>query len=462
MHISPASLYGPTYAEMRNPACLSPPFRRHAASLRERHPLHRDNLFNIHWHDGNEGISAVLIPKAITGLEARLVVLVGRSFPSGSMKVGPAYAMLMERELRQGIRPGQATIVAPSTGNFGIGAAWVSRVKGYAARVVMPSGMSRERYALIERYGATTDLTPGSEADVNLTLQRTRERYAHRPDCVVLGQFSDMANYRFHRFVTAQAFQDALQAFGLATADLFVAAPGSAGTLAAGEGLRATWPDLRIAAVEPEECATLTRGGQGSHAIEGIGDQMVTLIHNVDATDLVVQVPGRLTIRGTAIFSAPTTVLADLFGLELHVAARLQGRFGPSGICNLMGAIQASRYLQLGPDRTVVTIATDGQDRYGSVLAALTEDRGQATMADMAAWWSDILALAPEHQVLSLANSGHHDRLHEMKKETWTRFGVDPHQIDAMRVPAFWDAELARIEDLDRQWLELRTPPGDG
>lgn len=462
MHTSPTPLYGPTYAEMRNPARLSPQFRLHAASLRERNPLHKDNLFNIHWRNEAGGVSAVLVPHAITGLEAILVVLTGSSFPSGSMKVGPAYAMLMERELLREIRPGQATVVAPSTGNFGIGAAWVSRVKGYAARVVMPAGMSRERYALIEQFGAATDLTPGSEADVNLTLQRTRDRYANRPDCVVLGQFSDMANYRFHRHVTAQACRDALQAFGLPTADLFVSAPGSAGTLAAGEGLRETWPDIKIAAVEPEECATLTHGGRGSHVVEGIGDQMVTLIHNVDATDLVVRVPGDLTLRGTAVFSASTTALMDLFGIEPQVAARLQGCFGPSGICNLMGAVQASRHLALGPDQTVITIATDGGDRYGSVLASLTGGRGQVPAAEMAVWWSDILSLQPERQVLSLADGRRHDRLHAMKKDTWQQYGVDPDRIDAMRAPTFWDAEYARIEELDRQWRDLRTPPGAG
>ena len=148
-------VYGPTYAEMRDPDLLDPAFRARAADLQDRAPLHRDNLFNIHWQDARTGVSAFLVPQAVSGLAANLVVMDGGTFPSGSMKVGPAYAMLMERELNEDIRPGSATVIAPSTGNFGIGAALVARVKGYKARVVMPSGMSRERYALIERYGAT-------------------------------------------------------------------------------------------------------------------------------------------------------------------------------------------------------------------------------------------------------------------------------------------------------------------
>ena len=461
MRTSDTSLHGPTYAEMRDPARLSQPFRLRAAVLQKQDPLHIDNLFNVHWQDENGTISAVQIPKAITGLEANMVVLVGNSFPSGSMKVGPALAMLMERELLHGIRPGQATVVAPSTGNFGIGASWVSRVKGYAAKVVMPASMSRERYTLIEQYGATIDLTPGSEADVNLTLQRTRERYAGKRDYVVLGQFSDMANYRFHRHVTAQAIRDALKAFRLPTADLFVSAPGSAGTLAAGEGLRETWPSVQIAAVEPEECATLTHGGRGSHVIEGIGDQMVTLIHNVEATDLVVRVPGNLTVRGMALFSAPESTLADLFGVKTQTAKQLHGRFGPSGICNLTGAIQAARYLGLNSNQTVVTIATDGEDRYASVLTSLTGNSSHATATELAAWWSEILSLEPERQVLPLASSQQHDRLHAMKLDTWREYLKDSHQIEAMREPAFWEAEYARIGELDQLWRELRVPPGE-
>ncbi len=455
-----SSLHGPTYAEMRDPANLPEQFRLHTAGLQKQDPLHKDNLFNVHWQDENGTVSAVQIPKALTGLEANMVTLVGSSFPSGSMKVGPALAMLMERELLQGIRPGQATVVAPSTGNFGIGASWVSRVKGYDAKVVMPAGMSRERYALIEQYGATTDLTPGSEADVNLTLQRTRERYAGKPDFVVLGQFSDMANYRFHRHVTAQAIRDALQAFRLPTADLFVSAPGSAGTLAAGEGLRETWPNVRIAAVEPEECSTLTNGGRGSHVIEGIGDQMVTLIHNVEETDLVVRVPGNLTVRGMALFSAPADTLTDLFGVKNQAAQQLQGRFGPSGICNLAGAIQAARYLGLNSDQTVVTIATDGEDRYASVLTSLFGNTSFATATELAAWWSEILSLEPERQVLALDSSKQYDRLHTMKLETWRDYVADSKQIEGMRGPDFWQAEYARIGELDQLWRELRVPPG--
>ena len=454
-------VYGPTYAEMRDPGLLEPAFRARAAELQTRSPLHRDNLFNIHWQDAGTGVSAFLVPPSVSGLKANLIVMDGGTFPSGSMKVGPAYAMLMERELKEGIRPGSATVIAPSTGNFGIGSAWVARVKGYEARVVMPSGMSRERYALIERYGATTDLTPGSEADVNLTLQRTQERYAGRSDCVVLGQFSDLANYRFHRHVTAEGVRRAVQGLGLDGVDLFVSAPGSAGTLAAGEGLRESFPNLCIAAVEPEECATLTDGGHGSHVIEGIGDQMVTLIHNVHATDLVVRIPGELTIRGTAVFSGSRGALMDVFGIDAECAAGLQGRFGPSGICNLAGAMQAATYLGLGQGHTVVTVATDSNDRYRSVLEQLADNLGrQPGRKELSDRWSRVRGLEPARQVLDVREGGHQARLHGMKRDTWMPYGYSADFIDSMQAQAFWDREYALVEQLDRRWRQVRQSPG--
>ena len=461
MSDSKRPVHGPTYAEMRDPDLLDPVFRVRAAKLQKGSPLHRDNLFNIHWQDADTGVSAFLVPQAVSGLAANLVVMDGGTFPSGSMKVGPAYAMLMERELNEGIRPGSATVIAPSTGNFGIGSAWVAGVKGYEARVVMPSGMSRERYALIERYGATTDLTPGSESDVNLTLQRTQDRYAGRPDCVVLGQFSDLANYRFHRHVTAEGIRRAVKGLGLDGIDLFVSAPGSAGTLAAGEGLRETCHGLCIAAVEPEECATLTHGGRGSHAIEGIGDQMVTLIHNVHATDLVVRVPDIHTIRGTAVFSGSADGIGDMFGVGAECGARLQGRLGPSGICNIVGAMQAASYLGLDEGRTIVTVATDSNDRYRSVLDQLASNLGrQPQRRDLSGWWSEVQALEPARQVLDIREDGHRTRLHGMKRDTWVPYGYSADFIDSMQDRAFWDGEYALIEQLDRQWQALRQPPG--
>ena len=154
---------GPTYEEMLNPA--RPP---------------AGGLFNITWRGTDHAIRHVVLPKELTGVDANIVVLVGKYFPSGSHKVGPAYATLMEAELAAEIVPGENTIIGPSTGNFGIGTTYVSRLKGYEAIVIMPEGMSVERYERIREYGGKLDLTPGSESgsrnsEKDCLRQRTME-----------------------------------------------------------------------------------------------------------------------------------------------------------------------------------------------------------------------------------------------------------------------------------------------
>ncbi|MCB0132870.1 MAG: pyridoxal-phosphate dependent enzyme, partial [Caldilineaceae bacterium] len=263
---------GPTYAEMRNPLLLSADLRRQAiaAAADETNPL---NLFNINWKNTDSDVEALVLPKELTGVQANIIVLSGRNFPSGSMKVGPAYVTLAEDEALAHLRPGDKTVIGPSTGNFGIGTAYISLLKGYHAVVVMPDNMSQERYERIRRYEGALDLTPGTESDVILTLERTHNEYISKPDQYeVLAQFELLPNYRFHRHVTGDAVVQAARGVGNGRVAAFVSAPGSAGTLAAGDYVKSLWHDSKIVALEPRECSTLFDGGQGQHRIEGIGD----------------------------------------------------------------------------------------------------------------------------------------------------------------------------------------------
>jgi len=186
---------------MLDPRTLPLGFRERVCDAR----AHEDdwlNLFNITWRRTDGTINHLVVPPSLTRVDANIIVLIGRDFPSGSHKVGPVYTTLMEAELDGKARPSVHTVVAPSTGNFGIGASHVARLKGYRAIVVMPDGMSRERYERIRRYGGELDLTPGTESDVILTLERTHAAYMRRPEFIVLEQFSLLPNYRFHRYVT--------------------------------------------------------------------------------------------------------------------------------------------------------------------------------------------------------------------------------------------------------------------
>ncbi|HXF61622.1 MAG TPA: pyridoxal-phosphate dependent enzyme [Caldilineaceae bacterium] len=454
---------GPTYAEMRDPIRLPARLRQAAIAARQddANPL---NLFNINWKQTGAQVDRIVLPKELTGVQANIVVLSGRTFPSGSMKVGPAYATLAEEEALNGLRPGAKTVIGPSTGNFGIGTAYVSRLKGYRAIVVMPDNMSAERYERIRAYGGELDLTPGTESDVILTLERTHAEYISKPDqYVVLAQFELLPNYRFHRHVTGDAVVQAVKGIGNERAAAFVSAPGSAGTLAAGDYVKSLWSDCRIVALEPRECSTLYNGGQGQHRIEGIGDKMVTLIHNVYNTDLLMLIHDEDTIRGMEVIQSGVHVLVDRLGVPNAAACALVGKFGPSCICNIIGAIKTAKYLGLGPQDNVVTIATDSYDRYPSLSRALYERNGGKPDDDQLEMWAKSAFLgASLGEIVDLAQPGHHQRLQQMKEALWTRFGYEESYIRKMATQDFWDQEYAKIAEIDPRIEQARGPLPQG
>src|SRR5208282_4198842 len=254
----------------------------------------------------------------------------------GSHKVGPAYSTLVEGELAGEIQPGASRIIGPSTGNFGIGTAYVSKLKGYPATVIMPEGMSAERYARIRQYGGDLDLTPGSESDVILVLERT-EAYKKDPHNKILAQFELLPNYRFHRYVTGRSALEAAESHGNGRVAAFVAAPGSAGTLAAGDEIKARFPECAVCAVEPKECSTLFDNGRGTHRIEGIGDKMVTLIHNVLTTDYVMRIHDDDCVMGLELLERRQPLVEELAVCPAGTLAQLSDLFGISGICNVLG-----------------------------------------------------------------------------------------------------------------------------
>lgn len=452
---------GPTYAEMRNPLLLPPVLRQRAQQARgtEGDPL---NLFNINWKQTGAEPDALVLPKELTGVQANIIVLSGRNFPSGSMKVGPAYVTLAEEEALRGLRPGDKSVIGPSTGNFGIGTAYIGMLKKYHAIVVMPDNMSQERYERIQGYEGALDLTPGTESDVILTLERTHKEYVAQPDTyVVLAQFELLPNYRFHRHVTGDAVVQAAKGIGNGRVAAFVSAPGSAGTLAAGDYVKSIWADSKIVALEPRECPTLYDGGQGQHRIEGIGDKMVTLIHNVFNTDLLMLIHDEDTVRGMEVMQSGTHILTDRLGVPSADACNLYGKFGPSCICNIVGAIKTAKYLGLGPEDNVVTIATDSYDRYPSVSEALyARNDGKPNDEQLELWAKSVFLGASIGEIIDLTRDGQQQRLHQMKSDLWSQFGYGADYIRQMADQDFWDGEYAKIKEIDPLIAEVRGALG--
>jgi cysteine synthase A len=446
--------FGPTYSEMLHPETIPQDIREQALKVKDVDELNPLNLFNITWKDENGAVRKVVLPKELTGTEANIVVLLGKYFPSGSHKVGPAYSTLIEGCVDGDIIPGEHTILGPSTGNFGIGVSYICGLMGYEAVVIMPDNMSKERYERIQRYGAKLDLTPGTESDVILTLQRTYE-LKKNPKNRPLAQFELMPNYRFHRYVTGNSAIEAVKGIGNGRIACFTSAPGSAGTIAAGDEIKKAFPDAKIVALEPYECSTLTTGGQGQHRIEGIGDKMCTLIHNVLNTDFVALIPDDDAVRGLKVIQDGADVLAEL-GVPRETVQALHDLFGVSGICNILGAIKMAHYLKLGPDDNVVTIATDGFDRYPSVLEDLEHRYLETEDFVLKRWARDIFIEAKDDHVYDYRTPEQKEKLFKQKEKDWLPFGYSQEYLDSMKTPEFWENEFAKTAEYDEKIKAMR------
>ena len=452
-------VYGPTFHEMTHPETIPENVREAARVARGEAPLDPVNLFNIHWKDDAGQVMALVMPRALTGVSTPIAVLTGLKFPTGAHKVGPAYAIAVEMQVYGQIRPETHQLVFPSTGNFGIGGAWVGPRMGYRSTVVLPEEMSVERFEKIEAYGAQIIKTPGSESNVKEIYDRVKV-LAEDPKNAIIQQFAEFGNYRFHGNVTARACQElatTLKGRGIGTGRVsaFVSAMGSAGTIGAGDLLKDESGTL-IVGLEPIQCPTMFNVGFGAHRIEGIGDKHVTWIHNVANMDALMCIDDMDTIRGLALLQDGTEVLIQDVGLSEEEANRLVGTFGMSGVCNVLGAIKTIKHFGLGPDDLVVTVATDGFDRYPSVLAWLSQTEGVQTR-DIALRRTEIFRRVSTDWVLD-GTKQVQERWHNQKYFTWVeQQGKTVEALKRLQDPDFWREQRGRIQDIDQKIREVRT-----
>lgn len=447
---------GPTFAEMRYPQTINPATRAQALAAKTTDPLHPVNLYNITWRDENNAIFHFVVPPEITGVDAPIVVIYGRQFPSGSHKVGAAYSVLAELMVTGQVDPAQHTLVWPSTGNYGVGGAWVGGRMGCKSIVVLPQGMSQERFDLIAHYGAEVIKTVGSESNVKEIYDKTHE-LRQNPAIRILNQFEVMGNYRFHYEVTGNTIADLagdLQAKGIGNGRIaaFVSAMGSSGTIAAGDRLKQIWPDHKIVGLEPIQCPTLYNNGYGAHEIQGIGDKHVTWVHNVRNMDALMCIDDMSCVRGLQLFAEETgwETMTKRFGVPAEATCWLGSLFGISGICNLLGAIKTAKFYGLGKNDVVVTVCTDGLDRYPSVLQQLTASEGEMDEAEATARMRAIF-----HGVtldwIAEGTRLNRDRWHNLKYYTWAeQQGKSVAELDAQKDPAWWLAHQAKTADIDK------------
>lgn len=373
----------PTFAQLANPEAIPGPTLAALDSV-ERDAADPLNLFRVHWYnDVDRGVQArrpmpayVVLPESLTGVAAPIIVVLGDAFPMiGAHKVLAAYSCLAPRVITGQFDPTRHRAIWPSTGNYARGGVAISRIMACRGVAVLPAGMSRERFDWLDRWvtdPADVIRTPGSESNVK-EIYDACNQLALDPSNFVLNQFCEFGNYLGHLCVTAPAFARVFEDVAATHPGLalraFVSATGSAGTIGAGDHLKATY-GARLVAVEALECPTMLENGFGEHNIQGIGDKHIPLIHNVMNTDVVVAVSDEATDELDVVFNTPVGLgyLADRKAVPADVLAAL-AHFGLSSICNLIAAIKTAKQLNLGPDDAVITVATDGAALYPSERA---------------------------------------------------------------------------------------------
>lgn len=224
----------------------------------------------------------------VSGFEnqkARIVVKVEAFNPGGSVKDRIALAMIEDAEKKGVLKPG-ATIIEPTSGNTGVGLAWVGVAKGYRTILTMPETMSVERRNLLKAYGAKLELTPGAEG-MKGAIARAEQLRATIPGAVILGQFVNPANPAIHEQTTGEEVWTDTDG----KVDIFVAGVGTGGTVSGvGGALKKHNSAVKVVAVEPASSAVLTTGVPGKHKIQGIGAGFVPSTYNPDAVDEVMTV----------------------------------------------------------------------------------------------------------------------------------------------------------------------------
>jgi cysteine synthase len=456
-------IFGPTFAEMLEPSKIPSDIRSQALTAKLTNPLDPINLYNITWKNEQGRVNYLVLPKELTGIESNIIVLYGKHFPTGSHKVGPTYSIAMEKQLAGEIEPGRDTLVWPSTGNYGIGGAWVGPRLGYDSLVLLPEMMSQERFDKILSYGAKYIKTVGCESNVKEIYDKTKELAAADPHNKILNQFEEFGNYRFHYAITGNSIIEAVKdlatrGYGNGRVAAFVSAMGSSGTIAAGDRLKQSFSEAKTIGLEPIQCPTLYNNGYGGHDIQGIGDKHVTWIHNVLNMDAIICIDDVECKKGLQLLTEETglEVLSKRFGIAQEVLEPLSQIFGISGICNVLGAIKTAKYFELGKRDNIVTVATDSIDRYPSVLQQLTNTYGKMDETEAA-----IRAVSIFHNAkLDWIKEGTMDvkkSWFNLKYYTWVeQQNKTVEELNAQRDQEFWLSHQEKIADIDKQILARR------
>ncbi|MGI9643664.1 MAG: pyridoxal-phosphate dependent enzyme [Acidimicrobiia bacterium] len=448
----------PTFKQMRDPALIPDTVKQQLSGvgLWDLDPI---NLFRINWHNeptttggGFGGVNYLEVPSSISGVDARIIMLEGKWFPTGAHKVGAAFGCLAPRLVSGQFDPSTQKAVWPSTGNYCRGGAYDSNLLGCESIAILPEGMSAERFHWLESVAGEIIKTPGSESNVKEIFDKCNELRASGEDLVIFNQFDEFGNYLWHHAVTGPAMVEVLESL-MGPNDRFAGVTlttGSAGTIGSGDYLKQRFPTSKIAAGEAVECPTMLYNGFGEHRIEGIGDKHIPWIHNVRNTDMAIGIEDESPISIIRLFNEPAgkAYLADQ-GVPADFIEKLP-LLGISGVANMLQAIKFAKWYELTGNDFVMTLGTDSMEMYGSRLAELNEERGEFTSLDASAVYHQHLMGQGLDHVQEL-DYYERKRVHNLKYYTWVeQQGKTYDEIQAQWYdPSYWTGIQAMADPID-------------
>ena len=416
----------PTFKQQRDPSLIPPKIveKLQDVGLWDINPL---NLFRISWHNeplegggGFGGVNYLEFPKELTGVDARIVAVIGKWFPTGAHKVGAAFGCLVPRLVTGQFDPTTQKSVWPSTGNYCRGGAYDAALLACDSIAILPEEMSRERFEWLQDVAGEVIRTPGSESNVKEIFDKCWELRKSGQDLCIFNQFDELGNYLWHHEITGPAMAEVLQQV-MGKTDRFrgvVSATGSGGTIAAGDYLKKQYPLSKIVAGEALQCPTLLNNGFGAHRIEGIGDKHIPWIHNVKNTDFVTAIDDEIPISLIRLFNEPKgQALLRKKGISPEFVDKLD-MVGISGASNLASAIKFAKYYEMDSNDMIMTVLTDSMDLYGSRLQELTSERGEFSETDAAVAYENRLQSLTIDFMEELTYYGR-KRIHNLKYYTW-------------------------------------------
>lgn len=459
----------PTISELQNPHLIDTDIKNKVFKT-DKDAMDPANLFRVHWFNKSDHSNFldvpehIVLPDEFTGIEAKIIVNLGRYFPLiTAHKVLAAYGCLLPRILNGTFDYSKHKAVWPSTGNYCRGGVAISKILGLKSVAILPEGMSKERFNWLEKWVEDKkDIikTKGTESNVKEIYDACNELEKDKNNDII-NQFNEYYNYAIHRSVTGSSFEKSflkVKGDSNLTARLYVSASGSSGTLAAGDYLKENL-NAKIAVVEAVECPTLLYNGYGEHNIQGIGDKHVPLIHNVMNSDYVVGVSDEATNNLNLLFntSEGKEYLKKRKGFDVEFVDRLP-EFGFSSIANIIASIKLAKKMKLTKDDAIITVATDGADLYETELAKtkkhFSKRYDQITCAEIFA--KNFEAITVDH-TLELSQIDK-ERIFNLGYYTWVeQQGISLEEFENRRNQSFWDKHYKDMISLDEKIKEFNS-----